>query len=127
MEPIEELEMPSETLRLEINGDVVEVSLPNVGGFIDIERRKISLSGGTHKEMLFTSTRSSVYAYSSIEMIATMETLIPDIKKRMRVDSMLQLKPKELRSLTALYNNKIFPWLEKWREFINAPYEESDN
>ena len=121
-----ELTMPNEKITIEIEGDPIEIELPTVGGFIDIERRKIQLSGGLLNEMLHTYTKASASAYGSIEMIATMEVLIPNWKERLTIKSFTELKPHKIAALQKIYNSKVFPWLEEWRNFINAPTEEEE-
>jgi hypothetical protein len=57
-------------------------------------------------------------------MMATMEVLIPDLSKKLRVESLANLKVLEAKDLEKEYTKKVFPWLESWRNFVNQDVEE---
>jgi len=123
---MEELKMPELSISIEVGGEYLEIKLPTVGEFIEIERRKIMLSGGTHGDMISGGTFSSLSAYQNVEMIATLEVVIKDLNKRLKVKTLNDLRPHEAILLSKEYNTKVFPWLKDWREFINQSTKTED-
>lgn len=118
-------QLPSRSIKVTISNREYSIKFPNNGQFIDIERNKIDLSNGNLKNMLF-GTPSGQLAYILIEAVATFSILIPDLVKDLDVKSLLELDPYQSKQLVSAYEKHYYPWIEKWREVINAPVEQED-
>lgn len=122
--------MPSRTLHIEIGDNPYEIKFPTNGQLIDIERMKIQLTNGTHKDMLSTMQPSTMQAYLLAEVIATFTVLIPDlVKKDIATKSLLDLDPIQSKPLVKAYTKQYYPWFNSWMNVINEDEveEQEDN
>jgi hypothetical protein len=123
MEETKEKTMPSKSIEIKIGENTYLINFPNNGQLIDIERRKINLTDGTHKDMLMSSQLSTQQAYMLVEAITTFTVLIPDLLKDLTVKSLLELTPMQSKGIVNEYIKKYYPWFNKWMEVVNENVE----
>lgn len=120
-----EKQLPAKQLTIVIGQNTYETKFPNNGQLIDMERMKIQLTDGTHKNMLF-GQQSAHQAYLLTETIATFSILLPDLLKDLQVKSLLELDPYKSKILTKAYRDTFYPWFKQWMDIINDSEEEEE-
>lgn len=114
MEKKVEKQMPSNELKITIGPNQYTIKFPNNGKLIDIEVRKLSITNGMHKDLLFGASSASRDAYLAVEAGCTFEILIPELSKDLNVKSLFELNPFQSRDITQAYQ-KYYDWMELWR------------
>jgi len=102
------------TLEVEIQGVKFTLTFPNWGEIIDIETKKASLANNMYSALSRANTLVGNYALDYIDAVATFSILIPDLIKKMRIDSLLLLKMDEGVELITVYKESFFPWYMEW-------------
>lgn len=110
--------LPSNQIKVTIGQNPYEIKFPTNGQLIDIERMKIQLTNGTHKDMLFGSGNSQ-QAYFLVEAIATFTILLPNLNKDLTVSNLLELNPYQSKSILEAYEKTYFPWMQEWNKVLN--------
>jgi hypothetical protein len=119
MEEKEKLDMPARQITVQIGPNSYDIKFPTNAQLIDIESMKIRMTGGTHKDMLFSNSSMGQMAYLTVEAIATFEVLIGDeLKKVLSVKSLLDLNMQESKSLQKAYK-KYYDWMAQWQKVLN--------
>jgi|JI9StandDraft_2_1071091.scaffolds.fasta_scaffold36990_3 hypothetical protein len=112
----ESKQIPAAELSITIGNNVYVMKRPNIGQIIDMERMKLKMTGGTHNQMLFSSSQSQE-AYIFTDMVAVFTVLLGDkLQTDLRVASLLELTPDQAKDLVAAYENKVFPWLQQLKD-----------
>ncbi len=98
---------------------------PKVGQLIDIEAMKITLSGGQYGAMIRSGLVKTNYALDLIDAIATLSILIPDLRKKIEVDNVLDMDVKEANVLIKAYKqyNK---WFQPIMKELSLDEDETD-
>jgi hypothetical protein len=119
-------QLPEEHIKFLFEGETYQVRYPDNGQVMDIEANKVSLSSGKYLDWLRMSQLSgtAVNALNICDMIATVSVLIPGLKKRLRVESLMRLTPLQTRKLSKAFGDTILPWLQAWDEALNQAEEE---
>lgn len=125
MEQKKEKQMPANSITIKVGPNEYNIKYPNNGKLIDIERMKIKLTDGTHKDMLF-GTNAAQHAYLLTESIATFMILIPELTKDLTVPSLMDLNPMQTKSIVDAYSRVYYPWMEQWRAIVNEEVEEEE-
>ena len=107
--------LPAEQIEVTIGPNAYVIKRPKVGQIIDIERMKLRLTGGTHNQMLFGSEQSQ-QAYVLVDTVAVLSVLIPELSKDMLVESLLDLRPDQIKEVSKVYEDQVFPWLQQLRD-----------
>lgn len=102
------------------------IDFPTNGKLIDIEQLKVSLSKGTHEQMLFGRTPQSQAAYLTIDAVATFTILIPQLSEDLNVKNLLSLTPIDTKSILTAYEKEFYPWYSDWFKEINADLDKAD-
>jgi|LakMenEpi03Aug12_release.lakeMendotaPanAssembly.Ray.scaffolds.fasta_scaffold1052099_1 hypothetical protein len=113
----EKASLPSKAITVTIGENDYEIKFPSNGALIDIEAMKISMSNGTHRDMVYTE--SGQISWTLIEAISTFNVLIPQLKKDLAVSSLLELDPLQSKTIIKAYNKVYYPWISQWRKVIN--------
>lgn len=116
--------MPAKSVDVTIGENTYTINFPTNGQLIDIERRKINLTDGTHKEMLTSGQQSTQQAFLLVEAITTFSVLIPDLVKNLNVKSLLDITPMQSKGMVNEYIKKYYPWFTQWMTIINEDVEE---
>ena len=95
----------------QIKGNTYPVKFPTTGQFIDAERLKAQLSRGEYFEMMRSATVSAAQALDQIDTLAYITTLIPDLAKDSKVESLFDLDVLEMNELVLAYKKQIQPWI----------------
>lgn len=111
--------LPSKFLKLNILGNVYELTFPKVGQFIDIENRKILYSNKQYANLTKQGFITSNLAAEMIEASAYFTTLIPDLEKNLKVNNLFELEVENMVSLLKIYRKSFLPWLNEWLKAIN--------
>jgi len=111
--------LPSKDLKIEIKGNSYTIAFPNTGQFIDIASLKTkiareyeSFSGGTDYNMS--------YAKVLVDMIATFNVLLPELKKDLNITGILSLSLLESRQLLDPYIEIYLPWITEYLDIVTA-------
>lgn len=118
---MEEKQMPSRELKVTIGKNTYTIKFPSNGKLIDIEVRKLNITNGTHKDLLFGGTASRD-AYMAVEAACTFEILIPELSTDLNVKSLFELDMLQSKTVNAAYE-KYYEWMESWRAAINQVEE----
>jgi len=118
--------LPSDKIKVKIGMNEYEIKYPNNGQLIDIERLKIQLTAGTHKEML-SGVGIAQHAYLLTEAISTFTVLLPDMKKDLNVESLLDLNPYQSKSILKAYEKSYYPWIMEWNAVLDEEFTEEKN
>lgn len=114
------MDIPSTTLKIELQKLPFELTYPNVGGFIDIEVLKAQLSQGRYDAIASTFSVSSSYAKFLIDAIATLTVMAPKVLADLKIESLEKLTMVQSKELLDVYYKTIKPWLEAWQKFLNT-------
>lgn len=121
-------QLPEEQIKFEFGGETYQVKYPDNGQIMDIEANKVSLSSGKYLDWLRMGTVSgtAINALNICDMVATLTVLVPTLKKRLRVESLLRLTPIQTRKLSKAFAQTILPWLNAWDEALATAEDEDD-
>lgn len=107
----------SKNLATELNLKVLTnnyiIKFPNVGQMLDIESRKMALTGGQYRNLTLNPTASSLMALLNADMISTFSILIPEMAKDMKID-FFELDIKTSKVLTNAFTKQFLPWYNEW-------------
>jgi hypothetical protein len=118
-------QLPSNKIAIQIAENSYEVSFPNTGQLIDIERNKKKMSEGYDFE-LATGSADSAYAKILIDTIVTFNVLIPNLTKDLNVNSIRDLSLVESKNLADAYLSVYLPWYNEWVNLINKTGKEDE-
>jgi hypothetical protein len=97
------------------------IEVPTVGQYLDIESRKMMLSGGNYNSMINSMTKTAVLALDIIDATALLMVLAPQFQEDLKAESLINLDMADVLPIIKLYNEEIRPWYQKWSElFQNA-------
>lgn len=116
--------IPAQSVQVSFSGHTFTINMPTNGQFIDIESKKLSFSGNKISNMLFSSSRSSMYAFFLIEAIASFMVLIPELNKMLQVKSIFDLNPIQTKEMVKAYQETYLPWHDEIMDFINGVEKE---
>lgn len=118
----QEKKMPSKEIQIRIGENDYTVKFPTNGQLIDIEKRKVNMTDGTHRSLLLGQA-SAQQAYILVEAIATFSVLIPQLDTDLNVKSLMDLDPMQSKSMVNEYIKKFYPWFNEWMDIINEKIE----
>lgn len=99
----------------------------NTGKLLDIEILKMQLSGDKYSVFKTSYLVSMQKQALNIDMIATFNTLIPDLKKNLTVKNFLDLDQLEFDEILKVYIEDFLPWYNDWVNFLNDPKSEEES
>ena len=111
--------MPDRFKTLEVKDKTYKIEYPNTGQFIDIERQKMTLSGGEYRGLMDSGTVGAFNALNFVDMTVYFNVLVPQLVKDLNVTSIFQLNPIDAADLFQVYKGQLMPWLRAWTEAIN--------
>lgn len=114
--------MPSKELKIKIGPNSYTIKLPNNGQLIDIEVRKMSLTSGMHKDLVFSGLASAVSAAAFVEAACTFTVLLPELLTDLNKPSLLDLDMLQSKDISKAYD-QYYDWMASWRKFMNADDE----
>jgi len=114
----------STTITIESNS--YEVTYPNTGQKIDIELLKARIADGNYDTLRFSVNPLFQEQANKIDMIATFNTLIPQLKEDLTVKSLFHLSEEQSDKLLIVYNDQFLPWYSKIAIAIKNPKESKD-
>jgi hypothetical protein len=116
---------PSKNLKIEIKGNHYEITYPTTGQFIDIAVLKSKIA--SRYESFAGSVEYDIsYAKVLVDMIATFNVLIPDLKKNINVGAILDLSLLESRQLLDPYIEVFLPWITEYLNIVTATKKKDD-
>jgi len=118
----EKKKLPAKEINILVGQSNYTIKFPSTGQLIDIERMKLQLTAGTHKDMLFGQP-SAQQAYLLTATIATFSVLIPQLEKDLNVKSLLELDAFQCKGIVKEYSEKYYPWFKEWTDAINEDVE----
>lgn len=120
--------MPLQNLTLKVNcansTNSYKVDFPKIGNFIDVEVRKTELTHDSYLGMLKSNTIFAYCALDLVDMISWYETLIPQLMKDLKVNSILDLGIIDAKSLLDSYREQFSPWIKEWLDILQNVKEE---
>lgn len=118
--------LPSKTIDLLILDQKYTVTFPNTGQFIDIQALKGRIASDNYNQLSNSTDQYTGYAMLLVDMIATFNILIPELKKNMNVQSILGLNMMESKILLNTYIKNWIPFYTKWMDLITAAETEDE-
>lgn len=118
--------MPSKSKVLTIKGQSYTVNIPKTGQFIDIQALKGSISSDRYNQLIASLDQFTGYARLLTDMIATFNVLIPDLKKNLNIDSMLDLELIEIKEMLDVYVMDWIPFYTNWMDIITSDKKQDD-
>jgi hypothetical protein len=109
----------SRELVVKIKEKTYIIKFPNMGNIIDIETRKMALSGGRYSQLIEASLETSNRALDYIDMSSTFSVVIPELTKDLNVQSLFDLDVEVSGELLRVYKDEYFPWFKAWDKVIN--------
>lgn len=118
--------LPLNSVKLKIKGKEYEVSFPKMGQFIDIQTLKAKICEGSYEGLVNSISPNEQYSKLLVDMVATFNILIPNLKKDLEVESILSLSLIESKPLLDVYVESWLPFYTSWIEFLNNPKFENE-
>lgn len=112
--------LPAKTLKIEIRGNSYDIKLPNTGEFIDIQGIKSRIANENYGAISNSLEYQSGFAKLLVDMIATFNVLIPELKNSLNTKSILALSMQESRELLDPYMDVFLPWYDEWMDIFSA-------
>lgn len=112
------MKTPSKKKTVKILQNSYDIEFGNTGQFLDIVVLKTQLSSNTY-DNISTKTMEGMYGRFVIDMIATFNTLIPSLKKDMKVDSIADLDLLDTKKLLKVYLKEVLPWMNEWYSVLS--------
>lgn len=112
--------MPSKSVTIVIRNNTYILNLPNTGQFIDIQALKAKISEGEYQG-LDSGDGTAFYAKTLVDMIATYNVLIPELRNDINVKTISELSLVESRELLDTYVEVYLPWISNWMNIITKP------
>jgi hypothetical protein len=110
----------SKELKIEIKGNIYTLKYPNTGQFIDIQTMKARITDENYGTLKASNDYGADYAKVLVDMIATYNILIPDLKKDLNVTAILGLSLIESRQLLDPYIETYLPWITEYLDIVMA-------
>jgi hypothetical protein len=111
--------LPARNLTFTIVDNEYVVSYPNTGQLLDIETGKINISRDTYNGLVNTNTNAGAYSKLLIDAIAVLNIICPQLKKDLKVTSILNLDAIDSKEILKVYVKTILPWLNEWESILN--------
>lgn len=113
----------SRIIAIPLQGNNYTIEFPNVGQFIEIETMKVSLSSGVYRSLVSLRTFGGNLALDYVDAISTFSVLIPQLRKDLKIDSLLNLNPIEAKEITKVYKDIFLPWYSEWMKLLKEEEE----
>jgi hypothetical protein len=110
---------PSKGLKIEIKGNHYEITYPTTGQFIDIAVLKSKIAN-EYRSLASATDYNMGYAKVLVDMIATFNVLLPDLKKDLNINAILDLSLLESRQLLDPYIEIYLPWITEFLNMVTA-------
>lgn len=117
---------PEKELVVKILENEYTIKLPDTGQFIDIELRKVQYGKQMNDGLIAKASEESIKASFLIDMAATFDILIPELKKDINTPSLFRLTQLQSAKLLDVYLKKYYPWQKDWQTVINNSTIEKD-
>lgn len=112
------------TVDIKIKENVYTVSFPKTGQWLDISNLKARIANGDYNAFV-SNDPSMIYAKILTDMVATYNVMIPDLKKDMNIDGLLNLDLIDSKLLLDSYTNTWLPFFNGWMDIITKPTTET--
>lgn len=109
------------TTLLTIRTNEYEVTYPNTGQLIDIELLKSKIADGNYDTLRFSINPLFQEQANKIDMIATFNILVPELKNNLNVKSLFHLTEEQSDELLKVYLDQFLPWYTPIKEMIKNP------
>lgn len=106
---------------LEIRNNNYTVNYPNTGQLIDIELLKAKIADGNYDTLRFSMNPLFQEQANKIDMIATFNILIPQLREDINVRSLFDLTEEQSDELLEVYLKQFLPWYTPIKEAIKNP------
>lgn len=118
--------LPAKTIDLLILDHKFTVSFPNTGQFIDMQALKGRIASDNYNQLANSTDQYTGYAMLLTDMIATFNVLIPELKAKMNVSSILGLDMIDSAVLLGIYIKEWLPFFNGWMDIITAAKVKED-
>lgn len=96
--------------QINLLGETIIVSFPNVGQTLNIESLKTAISNGTYGDLVRANTIDSNFALDLIDSISVFSILVGDFNKKINVKSYTDLDLLTAKKIVKTYKKEFFPW-----------------
>lgn len=114
----------STTTKVTIKGKDYEIGFPKTGEFFNIQTLKANLTQGKY-DVFKMLERDGLIATVLIDAISTFNVMLPQLKKELNVESMLDLELENMIEIGYAFKDQYTPWYESKMELISKPKTEA--
>lgn len=109
---------------ISIGGVNHQVKYPTVGQLIEIENKKMLLTGGRYSDYVISGgTKSQEFASDAVDMLAHFSVLIPALAEALNVKSYLDVDALAAKQLVDVYKKEFRPWYNELMKAIHETVE----
>ena len=112
-------ETPSSVIKIEYKGTTHELKFPNTGEMMDLAILKVQLSQGNYSRIANTTLLGDKLAQFSVDTIAHLTVLCPDLIKSLNVASYSEMEMTDMALLINIYLESILPWMNSWYNLLD--------
>lgn len=116
-------------IKFKFNEKEYSIEYPTVGQYLDIERKKIEISGGQWGNLIGANTKSSSRAVQIIDCLANIVVLCPDLLKDLKPEAknLMDIDAKDFTILVVAYNKQVRNWYSEWFKEFNDIFQEEED
>jgi hypothetical protein len=107
-------------LKFEVKGNTYTIKVPTPGDMIDVERRKMVLSGGYYGEMMRTSTISAQESLMLVDIQSHFSVLCPELIKDLKCEDLGSMDIDDYKMLKEAYTKEFVPWWNSWLKLFRG-------
>jgi len=109
------------SVNVKIGEKTYQIKFPTVGQVMDIESKKVLLSGDTYREQVRTGTKASTFNLDLIDTVSHFMVLIPELRLDLDEKSLLSMSALKSTALIKAYLRDFRPW---YNEFLKQLYSD---
>lgn len=111
--------MIDKTKVVTISGKQYSIPFPKIRQQFEIQNRKVLFTNSTYGNQEQDGTPDSAFNLNLVDAIATFATLLPELSKDLKVDSLGELDLMEAKDILKAYKKDFYPWYQSIKEEIN--------
>lgn len=106
------------SINVSVGEEAFTLNFPNIGQIMDIESRRMSLSGGQYGNLVKASTFTANLTLDMIDTVSFFSVLKPTLFQQDEID-ISKWDYERLLPLIKAYKKTVMPWYNKWMEKLS--------